>query len=193
MRLYSGHEPRRRRQITTDLLVGLWVVFWLWQGWSIASSIDQAAEPTRRAEVITTRMAEDLTSLKSQVEAVPLLGGSMGSIIFTMTQRVEQLAELSADGTETVEGMAWKAGLGVALTPNVLMLATYLPRRARFVRRARVEGPLDPAVYALRAITTQPTDLLRELVADPVGGWRAGDPETIRALAEFQARYEGVR
>lgn len=192
MRLYSGHQPLRRRQLTADVLVGLWVVFWLFQGWSIATSIDDAAQPTRRAEQITSQMASDLTSMKEQVDAIPLLGGSMGSILFTMTQRVEQLSTLSADGTELVEGMAWRAGLGVALTPNVLLLATYLPRRARFIRRARVQGPLDPEVYALRAMTTQPADVLRELAPDPVGGWRARDPQTIQALAAYQARYEGV-
>ncbi|CAM3237269.1 hypothetical protein NODU109028_05645 [Nocardioides dubius] len=192
MRLYSGHAPLRRTQLIADALVALWVVFWLAMGWSIASSIDDAAQPTRRAEEITSRMASDLTEMKGQVDAIPLLGGSMGSILFTMTQRVEQLSALSADGTASVESMSWKAGLGVALTPNVLMLATYLPRRARFVRRARVQGPLDPEVYALRAITTQPADVLRELVPDPVGGWRAGDRQTIETLAAFQARYEGV-
>lgn len=192
MRLYSGHEPRRRRQITADLLVGLWVLFWLWQGWSIASSIDQAAEPTRRAETITAQMATDLGELTSTVLSIPLLGSSVGTLMDSLTTKVVTLSELSAEGTETVEGMAWKAGLGVALTPNILMLATYLPRRARFVRGARVQGPIDVEVYALRAINTQPVDVLRALVPDPVAGWRAGDRQTIEALAAYQARYEGV-
>lgn len=193
MRLYSDDPSRRRGQQVRDALVALWVVFWCWQGWAIGSAVHDGAEPARRAERLTADIALDLGRIADAISAVPLMGSSLADLVVSSQVKVQELSVLAADATATVEGIGWKAGLGVALTPSILLLAAYLPHRVRFVRRANQPGPVDLELAALRALLTQPAEVLHRLTPDPVGGWQRRDPQAVTALAAHQLRWDGVR
>ncbi len=193
MRLYSDAPARRRRQQISDGLVGLWVLFWCWQGWSVGAAVHAGARPTRRAEALTEDIGIDLGRIADFIGGVPLMGQSLGDLVVSAQLKVQQLAVLAGEATATIEGIGWKAGLGVAVTPSVLLLASYLPARIRFVRRANHDGPVDVELEALRALVQQPAAVLHSLVDDPVGGWQRRDPHAVAALAAHQLRHDGVR
>jgi hypothetical protein len=88
-------------------------------------------------------------------------------------------------------------GLAVALLPIVLLALAWLPRRVRFVRTssaaARVlRGLPDLDLLALRALVRQPVHVLAGLDPDVAAGWRRGDPDVVRALADLELADLGL-
>ena len=97
----------------------------------------------------------------------------------------------------TVDQVARTAGIVIAVVPIVVVLAVWAVRRIRFVRRATAAqrwlarpGALE--LFALRALTGQSLARLGALGPDPAGGFRRGDPPTLRALAELELHACGL-
>ncbi|WP_235735969.1 hypothetical protein [Nocardioides alcanivorans] len=193
MALYSDLRPRRTRQVVGDVAVVLWFVFWVWQGWSVHQSISTATTATERAQSASVSLGENLEFASDTLSAIPLLGDTVASPFRSAADAADRMASASQLGTETVEELAWKLGVGTALTPNILLLVAWLPRRLAQVRRSSPEWARQPELLALRALMTQPPAVLGALAADPVGGVLNRDPVTIRALADHQMAHDGIR
>ena len=41
MKMYADSPARRTRQIVADLLVVLWLVFWIWAGWWVHEGVQE--------------------------------------------------------------------------------------------------------------------------------------------------------
>lgn len=193
MGLYSALPQRRNRQLAVDGAVVLWIVFWLWQGWSVHGGIREGLRATDVAEQAAVAMEDYLGAAASVLSSVPLLGDAVASPFAQAADAAGRLRMASELGGETIRDLALKMGLGVALTPTILLLVAWLPRRIESIRRSSSEWADEPELLALRALSLHSPTTLRRLVADPVEGWRSGDPETIRVLAGYQVAWDGIR
>ena len=193
MALYSDLRPRRTRQLVGDVAVLVWICFWLWQGWSVHHAISSATTATDRAGQAAVALGDNLDFASQTLASIPVIGDSAAAPFLRAADAAARMASASELGTETVEELAWKLGLATAVTPTVLLLVAWLPRRAAQVRRSSPEWADQPELLALRALTTQPPAVLAGLAADPVGGWLSRDPQTIAALARHQMAYDGIR
>ena len=80
----------------------------------------------------------------------------------------------------------------------LLVLLVWAASRVAWVRRARALGrevadPQSQQLLALRALVHQDPRRLQSLHPDPVGAWRSGDPEAVRALADLELAQVGLR
>ncbi len=86
----------------------------------------------------------------------------------------------------------------VFLVPVTVVLLWWLPRRIRFMVRARadqrfLDSNADLSLFALRAMTSQPLHVLAKISGDPVTAWRSGDARVINRLAEVELLRSGLR
>ncbi len=87
--------------------------------------------------------------------------------------------------------------LAVVAAPILVAATPWLYLRLRFFRRkltvtALVATPAGEQLLALRALTNRSPAKLAAVSADPVGGWRREDPNTIHALAALELRAAGI-
>jgi hypothetical protein len=195
--LYAAQQPRRLRQIALDVFVVLWIGFWAWQGWATWSSIHSLTEPTQKAQEASTGMAENLDSAGDVLGAVPLLGDAAAEPFHRAAEQAAKLAEGATESEDAITSLAWKLGLSLALVPTVLLLAFHGPPRLRFIRessqaRAYLDSGGAPDLLALRALSTQPLDVLMRVHSDPSGAWRQGDLATIHTLAAMELHRVGL-
>lgn len=192
MGLYSDLQPRRTRQLLGDAAVVLWICFWLWQGWSVHQSIGSATKATELAGSAAVALDDYLALAAAAFGSIPLLGDAAAEPFLRAAEAAGRMSTASELGTDTVNELAWKLGVGTALVPTILLLAAWLPRRLDQVRRGAAHWAEEPELLALRALSTQSPEVLRALTPDPVGDWRRRDPAAIAALAGYQRAYDGV-
>lgn len=193
MALYSSLPQRRNRQILVDTAVGLWIVFWIWQGWSVHEGIKEGLRATEVADQAAVAMEDYLGTAASALSSIPLLGDAVASPFLQAADAAGRHRVASELGGETIRDLTLKMGFGVALTPTILLLVAWLPRRLESIRRTSSEWADEPDLLALRALSLHSPEALHRLVDDPVGGWRRGDPETIRVLAGYQVAWDGIQ
>lgn len=159
MALYSALPERRKRQMIGDIAVVVWIVFWLFQGWSTHQGISEATRATETAGQAAVALDDRLEVAATALGAIPLLGDTVAAPFLQASEAAGRMHEASELGTATIESLAWKLGVGVALTPTILLLAAWLPRRIAEVRRSSPEWAGDPELLALRALTTHASTL----------------------------------
>ena len=59
--------------------------------------------------------------------------------------------------------------------------------------RRVLDAAPDLELFALRAMANQPMPRLARISPDPVGAWRRGEPDVVRALATLELRDSGLR
>ncbi|WP_051274636.1 hypothetical protein [Cellulomonas sp. URHD0024] len=110
----------------------------------------------------------------------------------------DSIAEAGVQVQHGANQLALVLGLTVAVVPILLVVAVWLSVRLRFVRRARaarrtLDSTADLDLFALRALATQPVEVLAGVSDDPADGWRRRDPGVVRALASLELRSLGLR
>ena len=58
--------------------------------------------------------------------------------------------------------------------------------------RRFIDADADLELFALRAMANLPMEAVARVSADPVGRWRAGDQDVIRALAALELERTGL-
>ena len=114
----------------------------------------------------------------------------------------------SSSGSHWFRSSSIRSKLSFSITSNsvnlalffsiLLALASYLPSRIRFVRRATagrrfLDSTADLDLFALRAMANQPLSRLARISDDPVADWQAGDREVIDRLADLELRACGLK
>ncbi|MET1058877.1 MAG: hypothetical protein ABWX84_04740, partial [Nocardioides sp.] len=198
MKMYADSPARRTRQIVADLLVVLWLVFWVWAGWWVHEGVQELARPAERTQSAATGLATSLRDTGDSLGGIPLIGDTAARPLDEAAGHAEDLAESSARGVDTINSLALKLGLGVAIAPMLIAFAIYLPARVTFIRNATagqqfVDSTHDLDLFAMRALANQPLHLLARISPDPAGGWRARDPWVVAQLAALEMRDVGLR
>lgn len=198
MRWYADAPARRSRQVTADLLVLGWVVAWVLVGrwvFGLVMTLAAPADPLRSAG---TGLESRMTEVAGRVIEIPLVGDQLDAP-FTGAAGVGTDLVSAGDRLESgVRTVAWLVSLLSAGTPILLVLLVWAALRVAWVRRARALGrevadPHSQQLLALRALVHQDPGRLQSLHPDPVGAWRSGDPEAVRALADLELAKVGLR
>ena len=197
MKLYADTPARRTRQIVADLLVLVWVAFWIWAGVSVNDTVQELARPAERTGAAATGMAGSLRDTADSLGGIPLIGDTAARPLDEAAGYSDDLADASARGVEAVDTLAFRLGLGLALMPTLIVLGFYLPPRVGFVRDASagarfVDSADDLDLFALRALANQPLHALARISPDPAGAWRARDPYVVQQLAILELDRVGL-
>jgi hypothetical protein len=197
MKLYADGSARRSRQIAGDLLLVLWVALWLMLANVVHDATLALAAPGRTIEDAGSGLAERLRAAGGAVSDLPLVGDQASSPFDGAGRAADQIAAAGTAQVEAVQHLAFWLGIIVGAIPILVALGVYLPLRWRFVREATagqrfVDSAADLELFALRAMANQPMHRLARVSPDPVGAWRQGDPEVVRALAVLELRDAGL-
>src|SRR3954454_12188853 len=197
MGFYAQRPGRLAGQLLGDGLVLVWAVLWAAAGVVVDRTVSLLAAPARQTAETAQRLSSSFSDAATSAGQVPGLGeqlrrpfdaasGSLGDLVATADRQAASIERLAAV-------MGWL----VFLIPVTTVLLVWLPRRIRFVRRARaaqrfIDAQADLDLFALRAMANQPMHVLAAISEAPVGAWRSGDRQVIDALAEVELREAGL-
>ena len=198
MAWYARGSWRLARQVTADLLMGAWVVASWAAGRLVDGTIRALAEPARQTARVADQLRGEVADAATQAGGVPVVGEGLRQPFDGMAGELEALAAAANQQVAGLEQTALLLGWLAFCVPVALMLALWLPPRLRFAERSRSTLALaregrGTDLLALRALATQPLAALDAVGADPVAGWRAGDPVVVARLAELELVRAGVR
>lgn len=198
MGIYARQPRRLLGQIATDLMVVGWVVAWWLLGGFVRDSIASIAAPARETVAATQRMSTELRDAGTQASQLPGIGDQLRRPFDSAAQALSGLRDSAEQQVASIEQLATVVGWLVFVIPVAVVLARWLPGRVRFFLRARaaqrfLDSTADLDLFALRALATQPMQVLARISDDPVKAWRTGDSAVISQLAEVELRRSGLR
>ncbi len=198
MKLYSDLPGRRTAQVTSDALTLVWVGVWVEVGRRVHDNIAQLRGTADQLTGAGTSFGGSMSGAAEQLARVPLLGDEVRRPFDGAALSAQQLAQAGRDMHSAVDRVAAVLGVTTALVPILLVVATWLALRVRFVRRASaaarfIDADADLDLFALRAMARQPMHRLAAISDDPAGAWRAGDADVVRRLALLELRSVGLR
>jgi hypothetical protein len=198
MKLYSDFTGRRTRQIVADVIALISISLWVWFGVTIFQLIQNLAGFGVQMEEAGLGLEKTMTDIGEALGGVPVVGGGIRAPFDGASEAGAALAEAGRNQQEAVFQLAVGAGIGVAILPVLMILVLWLVPRIRFIRRAGragaiVESGAGLELLALRALATQKLAAITAVDADALAGWRRGDPDIVRRLAQLELRSSGVR
>lgn len=197
MKIYADQPARAFGQVVTDLLLVAWVLLWVAVGRGVHQVVSALAAPGRTLEAAGTSLEEDFASAGERMADVPVVGDDLQAPFIHAQGAAAEITAAGVDLQDAVAAVAIVAALAVAVLPVVVGVAWWVHRRMAFIRQATavdnlVRGGADLDLFALRALVRQPVTVLARLTDDPVGDWRRGTPETVRALARLELAEAGI-
>ena len=197
MRIYAQRRGQLATQLAADLAVVLWTVVWAVVGVVVDATVSTLARPARDTARTARDLAGQLGEAASSAGQVPGVGEQLRRPFEAASGSLGDLVAAADAQAASIERLAAVLGWLVFLIPVLTVLLVWLPRRVRFVRRARaaqrfIDAQADLDLFALRAMANQPMHVLAGISDDPVGAWRAGDRGVIDALAALELRSAGL-
>jgi hypothetical protein len=197
LRPYSANRHRLALQVAADLFVLVWIYVWARIGVAVHDGVLAAASVGNRIQGSAGQVAGNLEQAGRNTAGLPLVGDSLSNPLRAAAVQVTGLAGSGRDLADRLTSWAAPVGWLVALGPVLVVLAFWLPARLRFARRAGMSAELATApageeLLALRALTNRPLRELRGVAEDPLGAWRSGEPDAVRALAALELAATGV-
>jgi len=197
VRIYADRPGTGLRQITTDLLVFVWVTFWIWLATKVYDTVEKLAVPGRKIEGAGESMAGGLSEAGDKVNNIPGVGDELASPLDRAAGAAEALADAGRDQQAAVHNLALLLVVLLLIAPLSLVLFVWLPLRIRWIRRATYATALGGGrpgrdLLALRALANQPLRRLVRLHPDAAGAWRDGDDSVVQALAAMELRSLGL-
>ena len=202
MKLYADRPVRATNQVLGDALVVGWIALWVWAGVQLHDLVLKLSAPGEQAEEAGRTLQRSLGDAASNVGDVPFAGDALRTPFDEGSGAGRDLAEAAQSYQDTVADLAVLTGVLVALAPIAIVLALWLPRRISWVATAsaaqrllRGGGDHGEDLFALRGLARQPLQRLSGAggSADLMTGWRARDPDTVRALARLELDELGLR
>lgn len=196
MTLYADRTGRRVAQLLGDLAALAWTVLWVRLGFAVHDAVGALAAPGRGMEDAGGVLERNLRSAGEKAAGVPVVGDDLREPFDAAAGAGRSLAEAGRDQQALTADVALLLGVVTVVVPLTLAL-WWLARRIRWAREATaarrlLAGGADAGLFALRALAGRPLHRLRAVAADPVAGWREGDPEVVAALAALELRRLGV-
>ncbi|WP_210508355.1 hypothetical protein [Naasia sp. SYSU D00057] len=198
MQLYSVSPLVRSRQIVSDLLALAVVVGSTALGITVGLAFAALGRFGRSVEEAGAGLQRSMSDAASTLEDLPVVGSAVSAPFRDASGVGASLVASGQEQQRLMTTLGIVAGLLVALLPIALVLTVWLRRRLAFVRRARrvsalAASPAGLELLALRALAGAPSPRVVAAAPDAVEGWRRGDPEVVRALADLELRAAGVR
>ena len=183
MKLYPEVADRRRERIARDVAVLLMLLFLIWMGRSVYQRIDSITVLATGVSSAGESVQTGFGAVAGAVESVPVLGDNLASALQSSGEATGgNVADLGAQGAESIHRAALLIGLLTFLIPAILLLGLTLPDRMRGIRQMSLAGqflegersPERDRILAMRAVFNLDVDHLLEYSADPVGDLIAG-------------------
>ncbi len=198
MKLYADLPGRRSLQLVSDVGIVLWTCVWAYAGRQVHEATLALAAPGRQLESAGSGFRTRMVEAGDSVDDLPILHDRIATPFRSASGVGSDIESAGASLVSSVEHLALLLGWVTALVPIVLVVAVWLVRRGRFVRRATsaqrfIDAEADLDLFALRALAGQPMHRLAEISPDPGGAWRRGDPAVIGRLALLELRDCGLR
>ena len=198
MKLYADRPFRRAVQMTGDLFALALTVFAVWLAVEVHTQVMRLRTPGDRLIDAGSGLRGTFDSAADKADNVPLVGEALAGALHSGSDAGLKLADAGRWQVDAVGNLAlWMAVILIAIAV-VFLLATWLPLRWRFVRRAsagvrlRGLGEAGHDLLALRALATQPLPRLAE-AGEVSAGWRDRDPAVIAMLARWELERLGLR
>jgi hypothetical protein len=197
VKLYADRPRRTLAQLLGDLCAVAWTALWVRLAFRVHETVLGLGAPGRRLEEAGTSLGQNLHEAGEVASRVPLVGDELRTPFESAAGAGETLAAAGRDQQAAVADLAVTLAAVTLVVPLVLVL-WWLVRRLRWIRAATAAQRLlrdgaDVSLFALRALASQPLPRLRAVAADPVAGWRDGDPEVLAALARLELTGLGLR
>jgi hypothetical protein len=194
---YASTPGRLVLQIVSDVIVALWTTLWVLIAWAVHSAISKIADFGRQVEHGANGVAHNLDSASDRADRIPILGDALSKPLTSAGDAAQKMAAAGHDLHSTATWLAVLLALAVAGPPTLAIILPWLIRRLRFFRRKRTvlalaATPAGEQLLAMRALANRPLRRLAAVNADPVGGWRRGDPAVINGLAALELRSAGL-
>ena len=198
MKLYADRLPTALRQLITDLIVVLWVYFWVRAGLWVHDMVQKLGVPGQKLQSAGTGIADNLHDAGGKVGRVPLVGDQLVKPFTGAADAARSIADAGRQQQQIVGRMSVIVALAAVAVPLALVLFLWLPLRLRWIRRAGVatsvrDTPAGRDLLALRALAGQPLNPLAKLGPDIAQSWRNGDAEAVDALAALELRRLGLK
>ncbi len=198
MKIYAELPQRRLRQLLADALVIAWISAGIWIADWIRDRAASLAEAGRTLEQTGTDLSDRFADAGDQARKAPGVGRIIAAPFESGADAADALVRAGQTYQDAIEGVGTVLAAVVLVVTLFVVLVGWLPPRARWIRRASAATRLraEPAgrdLLALRALTSQPLRRLRRVADDPAGGWRAGDPAALEALAALELSSVGLR
>jgi hypothetical protein len=198
MKVYADSPARRTRQLVGDLLLVVWVVFWVWVAANVHEVTMRLATPGERLNAAGGGLADRLRDAGDTVAGLPVVGDEARSPFDGAGGAADAIADAGAAQAEAVEQLALWLGLSIGAIPVLVVAVFYLPLRWRFTRQAGaaqrfIDADEDLDLFALRAMANQPMHRLASVTDDPAGAWRRRETAVVRSLAILELRDLGLR
>ncbi len=183
MKLYPEVADRRRERIARDVAVMLMLLFLIWMGRSVYQRIDSITVLATGVSSAGESVQTGFGAVAGAVESVPVIGDNLASALQSSGEATGgNVADLGAQGAESIHRAALLIGLLTFLIPAILLLGLTLPDRMRGIRQMSLAGqflegersPERDRILAMRAVFNLDVDHLLEYSADPVGDLIAG-------------------
>jgi hypothetical protein len=198
MKLYSDIPGRRVVQVACDVGVVLWVVLWVRVAQRVHEVLLALATPGRNLAGAGASFRGTMTTAGDGLDDLPLLEDRVATPFRSAAGVGTEIERAGTDLVTAVERVSLLLAVTTAVVPVLLVGATWLVLRLRFVRRASaaqrfLDAAPDLDLFALRAIANQPMPRLAKVSDDPAGAWRRGELDVIHALALLELRDSGLR
>jgi hypothetical protein len=195
---YASTPGRALVQAFSDVMVLLWLVLWFTVGKLVHKAVDGFAEVGRTVESGANGIAGNLDGAGRGAGRIPLVGDTVSSPLKAAAGGARDLAGAGHGLDQKATTLAFVLAFAVAVPPVLAVVVPWLLLRLRFARRAGAAAELartpgGDRLLALRALTNRPLNRVLAVGADPVEGWRVGDPEIIAALAALEMRSVGLK
>ncbi|MDA8368580.1 MAG: hypothetical protein M0026_01745 [Nocardiopsaceae bacterium] len=200
MKIYADHPARLCAQVLADLFAAAWIATWIWAAGAVHGAISALARPGKLIADAGDGVDEHMADAADKVRQVPLAGDGLAAPFGSIGDAGASLGDAGRGLQETVADMALALSLITAVLPVLFVVLTWLPARARWVRRANgalrlraMGGEAGARLLALRALTSASPARLAAVHADPVGAWHADDTAAVHELAAVELRRLGLR
>jgi hypothetical protein len=195
--VYAQRRARMLSQVVVDLFVAVWVVVWWFVGRTTQRTIAAVAAPARSSGDAARDLRDQMREAAEQTGQIPGLGAELRRPFDGAARSLQGVIDAADEQVATVERAGLLLGWLVFFIPVIIVLLIWLPARIRFFLRARatqrfLDAQADLDLFALRAMVTQPMQVIARISDDPVAAWRRGDREVIRALAAVELRRTGL-
>ncbi|SEF21090.1 hypothetical protein SAMN05421837_101714 [Amycolatopsis pretoriensis] len=197
MQFYAERPIRRTAQLVSDLLALLLVIFAVWLGTTVYDEVLKLRAPGDGLVDAGTGLRGTFDSAADSAGGLPLVGDALAKALHGGSDVGTKLVDSGRWQIEAVENLAWWMAAIIIALPVVTLVATWLPLRWHFTRRAsaaarlRSLGDEGMDVLALRALTTLPPHRLAS-AGEVATGWRERDRDVIGELAERELARHGL-
>jgi hypothetical protein len=195
---YATTPGRLLAQLTSDAVVVLWTLAWVFVGLAVHSAVATIADVGRQVHDGATGVSQNLDHAGDNTDDFPLVGDALAKPLRAASRAALDIAGAGHSLDTTATWLAIVLGVAVAAPPILFVALPWLVLRIRFARRkwtviTLAATPAGEQLLALRALANRPLAKLAAVSIDPVGAWRRDDAIAVRGLANLELRSAGIR